>query len=56
MASGEMKVLFTAFIICAGTCVAQDSTTVVLGGTGAPPHLQTSIDGIADTLSASGAR
>ena len=31
--------------------MAQDSATVVLGGTGSTPHLQTVIDGISDVLS-----
>ncbi len=54
MAHAAMKMLATAtaiFAMFVGTCMAQDSATVILGGTGPTPHLQTVIDGISDTLS-----
>ena len=36
--------------------MAQDSGTVVLGGTGPTPNLQTVLDGISDALSSSGVK
>jgi len=45
-----------AATVFAANCMAQDSTTVVLGGTGPTPHLQTVIDGISDLLSSSGVK
>lgn len=59
MLNAARKLLVGAFAILAmlvGTCTAQDSTTVVLGGTGPTPHLQTVIDGISDALSSSGVK
>ncbi len=51
MVHAAMRVLVSAtaiFAVLVGTCMAQDSATVVLGGTGPTPHLQTVIDGISD--------
>jgi hypothetical protein len=59
MVHAAMKVLVTAtaiFAMLVGTCMAQDSATVVLGGTGPTPHLQTVIDGISDALSSGGVK
>ena len=53
------KVLITSIAILTvtvGVCVAQDSTTVILGGTGPTPHLQTVIDGVSDALSSNGVK
>ncbi|HTQ59674.1 MAG TPA: hypothetical protein VMI32_05600 [Candidatus Solibacter sp.] len=44
------------FVITSGVCVAQDTTTVILGGTGQAPHIQTVIDGVSDALSSSGVK
>jgi hypothetical protein len=38
----------------ANCCAAQSSRTVVIGGTGPTPHLQTMIDGISDMLGSAG--
>ena len=47
--------LLSSFLFaCAGS--AQDLTTVILGGTGPTPHLQTVIDGISDMLTANGVK
>jgi len=54
-----LKVFLTAtamLAIAVGVCVAQDATTVILGGTGPTPHLQTVIDGVSDALSSSGVK
>jgi hypothetical protein len=51
------KVLMTTFIfflLCAGICMAQDATTVMLAGTGPTPGFQAVMDGISDTLSSNG--
>ncbi len=59
MVHAAMRVLVNAtalFVMVVGTCMAQDSATVVLGGTGSTPHLQTVIDGISDVLSAGGVK
>ena len=39
-----------------GVCVAQDTSTVIIGGTGPTPHLQTVIDGVTDALSTHGVK
>ena len=39
-----------------GVCVAQDTSTVIIGGTGPTPHLQTVIDGVTDALSSHGVK
>jgi hypothetical protein len=44
------------FIITSRVCTAQDATTVILGGTGQAPHIQTVIDGVSDALSSSGVK
>ena len=36
--------------------MAQDSSTVVLAGTGPTPHLQTILDGVSDLLSSKGVK
>jgi hypothetical protein len=51
-----LATLITTFAMFVGTCMAQDSTTVVLGGTGPTPHLQTVIDGVSDALSQDGVK
>src|SRR2546427_4359628 len=59
MRHGAMKVLVTVtaiFALFVGTAMAQDASTVVLGGAGPTPHLQTVIDGISDLLSSSGVK
>jgi hypothetical protein len=38
------------------SAMAQDSTTVVLAGTGPTPHLQTVLDGVSDLLSSKGVK
>ena len=43
-------------IVTVGICVAQDSTTVIIGGTGPTPHIQTVIDGVSDALSSNGVK
>ena len=53
------KVLVTSIAmltVTLGVCMAQDSTTVILGGTGPTPHLQTVIDGVSDALSSNGVK
>jgi len=48
--------IFAIFAMFVGTCVAQDSAAVVLGGIGPTPHFQTVLDGIWDALSSSGVK
>ncbi len=43
-------------VVSVGICMAQDSATVILGGTGPTPHLQTVIDGVSDALSSNGVK
>jgi hypothetical protein len=59
MVHTAIKVFVTGTVMLAmlvGTCKAQDSATVVLGGTGPTPHLQTVIDGVSDVLSSGGVK
>jgi hypothetical protein len=49
-----LNVLIWVAVFSATSCFAQDPATVMLGGTGPTPHLQTVLDGVADLLSTSG--
>ena len=46
----------TTLAVMMGVCVAQDTSTVIIGGTGPTPHLQTVIDGVTDALSSHGVK
>ena len=50
------QTLLLSGLLFAGATAAQDATTVVLGGTGTIPGLQTCIDGVAEMLSANGVK
>lgn len=49
-----IKCLITLGILTVVGNAAQDTTSLVLGGTGPTPHLQTVLDGLSDMLSDSG--
>ncbi len=51
-----LKTLLLSGLLFTGMAAAQDVATVVLGGTGTNPGLQTCMDGIADMLSANGVK
>jgi len=53
------KVLLATAALCvitSGVCIAQDTSTIILGGTGQAPHIQTVIDGVSDALTSSGVK